>query len=138
MGDSRIALSGGTTADGVNGVATVSNNGQSLQILVYNHVSGGAADSSQSKVVTLTVNNLSQAGPFTVRHYLVDQSHANSYTAWTQMGKPAKPTASQWTTLSDAANLCYYETSASPVNNTVTLTFPQKTYSVSLITIQLQ
>jgi xylan 1,4-beta-xylosidase len=138
MGATRVSLTGGTTDDGVNGVATTSLDGSKLQILVYNHVAGGTADSSQSKLVTLTIDNLAAAGAYSIRHYVVDQTHSNSYTAWVQMGKPAKPTTDQWATLSDASELCYYDSVLTPSSNSITLTFPQKTLSVSLITLQPQ
>ena len=137
LGDVHIEATGGTTADGVNAIATLSSDAKSLQVLVYNHVNGGGADPTRSSLVSLTLNNLPfAAGPVTVRQYPVDHTHANSHTAWVQLGKPAQPTAAQWTTLSDAANLCYYETSVSPVNGAIALTFPQSTYGVSLITLQ--
>ena len=43
-GDQQLAVTGGTTADGVNAAATKSTDGSALQVLVYNHVAGGAAD----------------------------------------------------------------------------------------------
>lgn len=137
MGGDQIETTGGTTADGVNAVATLSSDNKAVQVLVYNHVTGGTADPTQSKLVTLTLNNLPfAAGPLTVRHYLVDQSHSNSHTAWVQMGKPDKPTQEQWVTLRDQSDLCYYDTNATPTSNSLTLEFPLETYGVSLITLQ--
>jgi hypothetical protein len=46
---------------------------------------------------------------------------------------PAKPTQAQWVTLRDAAELCYYDTTAQATGGSVTLTFPQNIYGVSLI-----
>ena len=51
MSDQQLRVTGGTTADGVNAAATRSADGRTVQILVYNHVDGGAADSSQASTV---------------------------------------------------------------------------------------
>ena len=142
MGATQLPLTGGTTSDGVNGVATISADRDTLQILVYNHATftGGAtetmADPTQSTLVSLTVNGVPFApGPLKVRHYLVDHTHSNSYTTWVGMGKPARPTAAQWTTLAASAEVCYYDTTATATGNSWTVTFPQRMYSVALIEI---
>ncbi|HVZ87131.1 MAG TPA: hypothetical protein VHG72_09180 [Polyangia bacterium] len=133
MGDTRVSTTGGTTSDGVNAVATVSNSGNAVQVLVYNHVNGGGGNSASSSQVKITVNNIPGTGTFTVRHYMLDRTHANSYQAWVGMGKPSNPSASQWTQLSAAADLCYYETTGT--GTTWTATFPENVYSVSLIVL---
>jgi len=136
MGDQQLGVAGGTTADGVGAAATRSADGSAVQILVYNHVNGGQADASQSNVVSLTVNNLPFTGPIRIRQHIVDHDHANSYRAWLAMGSPSRPTASQWVTLRDAAELCYYETSAQPAAGSWTLTFAQNVYGVDLFEIR--
>ena len=136
MGDVGLATTGGTTADGVNAAATIASDNSAVQILVYNHVNGGAGDSTTSNLVTLTVNNLPfAAGPLTVRQYVVDHTHSNSYTAWVGMGSPPQPTQAQWVQLSAAADLCYYETTATPTGSSWTVTFPQNIYGVGLIVL---
>jgi xylan 1,4-beta-xylosidase len=135
MGDQQLAVTGGTTADGVNAAATKSADGSALQVLVYNHVAGGAADSSQSSVVSLTLNNLPFTGPIRIRQYIVDRGHANSYRAWLAMGSPANPTQPQWVTLRDSAELCYYETTAQPAGGSATFQFAQSVYGVDLFQI---
>jgi hypothetical protein len=84
--------------------------------------------------VTLSISGI----PFTSareEHFLIDSTHSNAYTAWIGLGKPTNPTAAQWTTISNAAQLGHYDSVA-----TVTLTggnftkkFAQKYYSVALI-----
>ena len=135
MGDQQLSVTGGTTADGVNAAATKSTDGSALQVLVYNHVAGGAADSTQSSVVSLTLNNLPFTGPMTIRQYIVDRGHANSYRAWLAMGSPANPTQPQWVMLRDAAELCYYQTTAQPVSGSATFQFAQSVYGVDLFEI---
>jgi hypothetical protein len=135
LGDVQVSTSGGTTADGVNAVATVSTDNSAVQILVYNHVNGGAADSSASSLVELAVNNLPFTGPLSVRHYMVDRSHSNSYHRWVDQGKPAQPSEAEWTLLSEAGQLCYYEASMAPAANSWTITYPQNVYGVSLFVL---
>jgi len=132
MGDQQLRVTGGVTGDGVNAAATRSADGHAVQILVYDHVDGGAGDSSKSAVVSLTVSNLPFTGPIRVRRTIVDRGHANAYRVWQTIGQPARPTQSQWVMLRDAAELCYYDTTA-PAGASVTLTLPQSVYGVQLI-----
>jgi xylan 1,4-beta-xylosidase len=136
MGDVSLATTGGTTGNGVNAAATISSDDSAVQILVYNHIDGGTADSTASSLVSLTVNNLPfGAGPITVRQYVVDHTHSNSHTAWVAMGKPAQPSQTQWTQLAAAADLCYFETTATPNGNSWSVTFPLNVYGVGLIVL---
>jgi xylan 1,4-beta-xylosidase len=136
MGDTQLPVSGGTTGDGVNAAATIASDGSALQILVYDHVAGATADPTQSSLVTLSVTNIPFApGPVRIRQYVVDHTHANSYTAWVGMNKPAKPTQAQWSMLRSAAELCYYETTATLAGSSWTVQFPQSVYGVSLLEI---
>jgi xylan 1,4-beta-xylosidase len=139
MGDTQLAVTGGTTADGVNAAATISADGSSLQILVYNHVAGAQADPTQASLVALSVDNIPFApGPLRVRQFVADHTHANSYTAWVAMNKPLVPTQAQWSALRDAAKLCYYETTTNLAGGSWTVQFPQSVYGVSLIEISRQ
>ncbi len=137
MGDQQLAVTGGTTGDGVGAAATASTDGTAVQVLVYNHVTGGAADPTQSTVVSMTLNNLPFAGPVRIRQYVVDSGHANSYRAWLAMGTPPppNPTQAQWVTLRDAAELCYYETTVQPTAGTWTFQYAQNVYGVDLFQV---
>jgi xylan 1,4-beta-xylosidase len=135
MGDQRLSVTGGTTADGVGAAATRSTDGSALQILVYNHVDGGLADVTKATPVALTLTNLPFTGRIRVRQYVVDHGHANAYRAWIAMGSPSNPTQPQWVTLRDAAELCYFETTAQPAAGAWTLTFPQNFYGLNLFEI---
>ena len=97
---------------------------------------GAQGDSSQSAAVSLTLNNLPFTGPIRVRQYIVDRNHANSYRAWLAVGAPPRPSQSQWVMLRDAAELCYYESTAqAPAGAVWTLAFPQSVYGVTLFEI---
>jgi xylan 1,4-beta-xylosidase len=98
-------------------------------------VDGAQADSSQSAAVSLTLNNLPFTGAIRVRQYIVDRNHANAYRAWLALGAPPRPNQSQWVMLRDAAELCYYETTAQATAGSTTLTFPQSVYGVALFEI---
>jgi xylan 1,4-beta-xylosidase len=137
MSDTSLSVTGGTSDDGVNAAATMSSDQSAVQVLVYNHVTGGAADSLQSSVVALNVDHLPFAdGPVHVRQYLVDAAHGNSHTAWVAMQKPSQPTADQWATLRGASDLCYYESTATVTAGSLALTFPQSIYGVRLVELR--
>ncbi len=134
MGDTQVSATGGDTTEGVNATATVSADGSALQILVYNHHSGPQVDPTQSALVSVTVDNIPFApGSIRLRHYTVDHTHANSHTAWIAMNRPGRPTQAQWTQLRDAAELCYYETTATVSGSSWSVTFPQYQYGVTLL-----
>jgi xylan 1,4-beta-xylosidase len=135
MGDKQLAVSGGATGDGVGAAATTTTDGTGVQVLAYNHVTGGAADATQSTVVSMTLNNLPFTGQILIRHYIVDSAHANSYRAWVALGSPPNPTQAQWITLRDAAELCYYETIAQPTAGAWTFQYAQSVYGVDLFQI---
>ena len=135
MGDEQLGVTGGTTGDGVGAAATRSTDGKTVQVIVYDHVDGGQADSSQSVAVSLTLNNLPFTGPIRVRQYIVDRNHANAYRAWLAVGAPSRPNQSQWVMLRDAAELCYHESTAQAPAGATTLTFAQSVYGVALFEI---
>jgi len=142
MTDTTVPVTGGVTdpnANGVGAVATLAADGNSMQILVYNHVNSfdpttAEAMSQESTLVSLKVDNL----PFTptrVLHYIVDHTHSNSHTVWMGMGKPVMPSADQWATLKQASELCYYANGWNG-GDSMTAMFPQYTYSASLIELR--
>lgn len=137
LGDVRLPTSGGTVEDGVNAVATVTEDGSAVQVLVYNHVNGGEADSTSSELVSLTVNHLPfDAERVAVRHYMLDRERSNSYRAWLAMGAPRLPTEEQWSELANAGALCYFETSAAiGEGGSFSVTYPQHVYGVSLFVL---
>jgi xylan 1,4-beta-xylosidase len=132
LGDVRIDATGGTKSDGVNALATTGMIG-TVQVLVYNHVAGGTADSSKSSQVKLTVNNIPGSYGFEVMHYMLDRTHANAYQAWVDLGKPAKPNATQWTQIAKSGELCFFQSQGS--GSSWTVTYPQNVYGVSLFLI---
>jgi xylan 1,4-beta-xylosidase len=123
MTDKRITLTGGTTGDGVNGVATLGTDNKSLQVLLYDHVDGGAGNSTQTDSVVLTVNNIPfLPGDVKVEYWLMDRTHSSAYRIWQGFGSPKIPSAAQWAQIKTAADLVYAE----PAD---TLTLAQKTFT---------
>jgi xylan 1,4-beta-xylosidase len=121
--DKRLPLTGGTTGDGVNGFATLGTDNKSLQVIVYNHVDGGAANSTQSDSVVLNVNNIPfLPGDVRVEYWLMDRTHSNAYRLWQSLGSPKIPSAVQWAQIKTAADLVCAETPG-------TVTFTQKTFT---------
>jgi xylan 1,4-beta-xylosidase len=135
LGDTRLAVSGGTTGDGVDAIATLTDDPPGLQVLVHHQVTGADADPTLAANVKLSLTSLPFSGPLKLRHYLLDGEHSSSYAAWVAMDKPAKPTPEQWSSLRDAADLCYYDDEVEADDGAVTLTFPQRVHGVSLITL---
>src|SRR5512145_878891 len=132
----RLKTTGGTVDDGVNAQGSVSADGRSVRVLLYNHADSAAADSKTGQVVSLTVLRIPFApGPVRTRHYLVDRTHSNSYGSWLSQGRPQQPTQEQWSVLQDASDLCYYETTAELTDSTFTTNFAQNNYSVGLVVI---
>ena len=130
---------GGTTGDGVNIVATASNNANdSIQVLVYDHVASTSQSAAPTDNVTLNVTNIPWApGQVKVEDFLVDTTHSNTYTKWVSLGKPATPTNAQWDSLRAAATLAHYDsvTTTTLTGTTYTKTFPLHYFSVMLLVL---
>jgi len=136
LGDRRVALTGGTTLDGVNGLATVSANKAAVQVLLFNHVDGGGANSANQDDITLAVAGV----PFTsaiIEQYMVDRTRSNPYRTWQSLGSPPAPTAAQWTQMKAVAELTRIDSSAATITGgTFSKAFKLNTYSVTLLTIR--
>jgi xylan 1,4-beta-xylosidase len=136
--DTRIACTGGTTGDGVNGCATLGADNKSLQVLLYNHVDSGAANSALSDSIELTVNNIPfLPGAVRVEYWLLDRTHSSCYRVWQSMGSPKIPTAAQWAQLKAAAALVCAQApdSVTLAQQTFTKKFHLNTYGVELLNL---
>ena len=136
LGAYKLSCTGGTTASpGVNAIATISATNDTVSVLVYSHVDGTTGVSTTTDNVTLNVTMPTGWTNARMEHFVVDVSHSNSYQTWVGMGKPSSPSAAQWTTIANAAQLAHYD-SVATVNitgGTYTKTFTQNYYSVGLI-----
>jgi xylan 1,4-beta-xylosidase len=108
-GTKRLMLSGGNdNSGGINGMATTSDSGDSLQILLYNYNNtlNTASGSGDSQAISVTGLPSVLAGKEVyVTQYLVDQNHSNPYSVWETQGKPANPTEDQWRQMHAAQHL---------------------------------
>jgi hypothetical protein len=108
-------------------MATVSNAGDELQILVYDYFA--TLNSSGTDNVTVNVSNLppALAGKMLfVTHFRVDETHSNPYSVWTSQGNPVNPTEAQWQAMKQAQHLALFQ----PVAKTAVTTSFTTTFSI--------
>jgi xylan 1,4-beta-xylosidase len=130
LGTKRLQASGGTgTADGVDAMATMSEAGDEVQIVVYDYYktlnTSGAAES-----VTVNVSNLPAAlanREIFVTQFLVDETHSNPYSVWSGQNKPGSPTEAQWQEMRRAQHLAL----AQPVSKKTVDTSFSTTFSLN-------
>ena len=137
LGTTCVPVTGGTTGNGVNAIATVAADAHSVQILLYNHTNGGTAigTGTTSDSVALSVTNLPFVpGSMTVQSFTVDRTHSNCYEVWLGMGSPKVPTNPQWDTLKAHSNLDSQVTTTL-TNKTFTKNFRLATFGVVLINL---
>jgi MYXO-CTERM domain-containing protein len=106
LGPVRLMSGGGTSSDGVDAMATTSQSGDSLQVLVYNQYA--KLNTTGSDSVTINISNLPAAlanKQVFVTQYLVDATHSNPYSVWQSQGSPGSPTEAQWQALKAAQHL---------------------------------
>jgi xylan 1,4-beta-xylosidase len=105
LGSERLQVSGGSgNADGVDAMASVSDDGNAVAVIVYNYYATISTTGSDS--VTVNVQNLPFAGqPIFVTRFAIDQDHSNPYGAWLAQGRPNNPNEEQWRAMRDAQQL---------------------------------
>jgi xylan 1,4-beta-xylosidase len=134
--DYKISCSGGAiSSPGLNVVGTISAANDSIAILTYSHTDNTSGNSSTVDNVTLNVTMPTGWTNAKMEHWVVDRTHSNSYQAWVGLGSPKNPTATQWTTIANAAQLAHYDSIATVAitNGTCSKSFTQNYYSVGLI-----
>jgi xylan 1,4-beta-xylosidase len=72
-----------------------------------------------------------------VRHYRIDQTHSNSYTAWQRMGSPQNPTPAQIAELRGASDLALSGAPAwhTPRQGALSLPLEMPRHALSLIEV---
>lgn len=120
-------------ADGLDGLATVSDRG--AQILLWNYVA--PKSDAVSRPISLEVKGFSR-DRVTVKRYLVDEYHSNAHTCWKKTGSPAEPTEQQLQELKDSMELELVELNRSVQvdGGQLTLDATLSPGSVSLIRIE--
>jgi xylan 1,4-beta-xylosidase len=108
----QLQFSGGSSdARGLNGWATISDNGQQVQVLIYDHnfVSSTEADADFVEPVThqvsLQLTGIPFTGPAVVERYGVDRIHNNAYWVAANAGNPLHPSDETWAAMQTAGQL---------------------------------
>ena len=88
-------------------------------------------------VETVVTGIPASAGKVLVRHYRIDRTHSNAYTAWQEMGSPQDPSPAQYAALEAAGQL---QMLGSPAwmpaeNGKLTLRFSLPRQSISLLQV---
>ena len=139
LGDFEVKSTGGTIENGVNAIATCDSSKNSLQILLYNHFVSETQSSAPADEITLNVNNIPwTSGKAVVEHHVIDTTHSNTHTAWVKLGKPKRPSKTQWDKIRAASTLEKYDstTTVNITSNSYTKKFNAHYYSVHLITLR--
>ena len=131
---------GGTSSDGVDGMATKSAAEDELQIIVYDAYSTVKTTGSDS--VTVNVSNLPAAlagKEVFVTQFLVDETHSNPYSVWVAQGKPKNPTEAQWQDMRKAQHLALAQPVAKKtVDTSFTTSFTLNRQGATLILVGLK
>jgi MYXO-CTERM domain-containing protein len=108
-GTKRFMLSGGNDNNGgINGMATTSDSGDSLQILLYNYTNTLNTPSGSGDSQAINVTNLPAAlagKEVYVTQFVVDETHSNPYSVWKTLGSPSDPSEDDWRKMRAAQHL---------------------------------
>ena len=141
-GSKRLQCTGGATGDGVDAMATLSDAGDSLQILVYNYYKTLNTASGSGDSVTINVSNLPSAlanQKVYVTRFLVDETHSNPYSVWQSQNKPGTPSETQWQAMRAAQHLALAQpVSQSSVTTSFTTTFSLTKQAGTLVIVSLK
>jgi xylan 1,4-beta-xylosidase len=90
----------------VDGLAAT-NGSDRVAVLVWHHCDDQYRQGTAQ--VTVTVRHLPFAGhPVRLRHYRIDRTHSNSYSAWVAAGRPQNPSAGQLAAIRAQEGLALY------------------------------
>jgi MYXO-CTERM domain-containing protein len=135
LGPTRLTSAGGTTGDGVDGLATLSANADELQIIVYDYFATATATGTDN--VTINVSNLPAAlagKSLFFTHFRVDSTHSNPYSVWQGQNSPTNPTEAQWQAMRQAQHLALFQPVAkTTVTTAFTTSFALPQQGASLI-----
>jgi xylan 1,4-beta-xylosidase len=137
LGTTRLTVAGGTTGDGVDGLAALSASGDELQIIAYDYFATATATGTDN--VTINVSNLPAAlagKSLFVTHFRVDSTHSNPYSVWVGQNSPTNPTEAQWQAMRQAQHLALLQPVAKTTvttSFTTTFTLPQQGASLIIL-----
>ena len=139
-GPVRLMSGGGTGSDGVDAMATMSQAGDSIQILVYDYFA--KLNTSGTDMVTINLSNIPSAlagKQVFVTQFVVDETHSNPYNVWEGQSKPGDPTEAQLQALRAAQHLALMQpVSMMKVDTSYTTSFTMNRQSGTLLILSLQ
>jgi xylan 1,4-beta-xylosidase len=106
LGPIRLQSSGGAAAAGVDAMATMSEAGDEIQVLVYDQYA--KLDTTGTDTVTIDLYNIPAAlagKQVFVTRFVVDESHSNPYGVWESQGRPTNPSEAEWQAMRAAQHL---------------------------------
>ncbi len=139
LGPTRLRSHGGTSGDGVDAMATMSDAGDEIEILVYDQYR--KLDTAGTDTVTLNLYNLPAAlvgQPLFVTRFTVDETHSNPYSVWQDQGRPASPSEQQWQEIRAAQHLSAQSLGKTTVTGSYTATIPINRQSGTLLVLGLK
>jgi len=143
LGPKRLSSGGGSdNSGGINAMATTSDSGDSLQILLYNYnntlsTASGAGDSQAISVSNLPTALASKE--VFVTQYVVDETHSNPYYVWEKtLSKPGSPSESEWQQMRAAQHLSVTTTKKTLTDATFSTTITMAKQSGTLIIISVK
>jgi xylan 1,4-beta-xylosidase len=136
LGSKQLSVSGGSgDSDGVDGIASISESGDEVAVIVYNYYATLLTSGSDS--VTVNVDNLPFAGEdMFVTKFVVDENHSNPYGVWVSQGSPTNPTEEQWEEMRAAQHLALAEpvtTMTADASYSTTLDMPRQGAALILL-----
>jgi len=139
LGPVRLQSSGGASRDGVDAMATMSEAGDEIQILVYDQY--GAMTTTGNDTVTINLYNVppTLAGrPVFVTRFIVDATHSNPYRVWDSQGRPGSPSETEWQAMRAAQHLAAEPVSMTTVGQSYTTTITMERQSGTLLILGLE
>ena len=85
-----LRVSGSQFGDPVHAIATRSDDGKRVSVLVYNHDALDHDCAAPSQDINLTVSNLPFAGRARLTSYRIDPDHSDVFSEWEKLGAPAR------------------------------------------------
>ena len=76
-----------------------------LSILIWNYHDDDIPGPAAALQIQVSGLPAAAAKRVTLRHYRIDETHSNAWTAWKKMGSPQQPTPEQYTALEAAGQL---------------------------------
>lgn len=136
LGPVRLQVTGGASTDGVGAMATMSEAGDEVQVLLYDQY--GKLRTAGSDTVTVDLYNLPPAlacRRVVVTQFIVDATHSNPYAVWQDEGSPADPSEAQWEAMRAAQHLWAQPLETTTVDTSYTTTFVVSRQSGTLLVI---